>query len=103
MTKNAKKTTVVRLNIYLPDPAIRRQVKAAAAKHDLSVSEYCLRAITSQLIRDGQRPPHRKGRQTLQTAIDTARRFQVETFGGRVFAISSAELIREAREGRSTQ
>jgi len=103
MTKNPKKTTVVRLNIYLPNHAIRRQVKAAAAKRDLSVSEYCLRAITSQLIRDGQRPLHRKGRHPLQTAIATARRFQAETFGGRVFTISSAELIREAREGRSTQ
>ncbi|GIW50694.1 MAG: hypothetical protein KatS3mg081_0049 [Gemmatimonadales bacterium] len=103
MAKATKKSTVTRLNIYLPDPAIRRQVKAAAAKQDLSASEYCLRAITRQLIRDGERPPHGKERPPLETAIAAARRFQAETFGGRVFTVSSAELIREAREGRMTR
>jgi hypothetical protein len=98
MVKNTKKRMVTRLNIYLPDPSIRRQVKAAAAKQDLSVSEYCLRAITAQLIRDGERTPD--SRHALEAAIATARRFQAETFGGRVFTVSSADLIREAREGR---
>lgn len=101
MTKQ-KKTKVTRLNIYLPDPVIRRQVKAAAAKRDLSVSEYCLRAITSQLIRDRELPPRGKGLHSLEAAIATARRFQAETFSGRVFAVSSAELIRDAREGLTT-
>lgn len=97
-----KKTTAIRLNIYLPDPAIRRQVKAAAAKQDLSVSEYCLRAISSQLIRDGERLHRKKNHHQLEAAIARARQFQAETFGGRIFAVSTAELIREAREGRST-
>lgn len=99
MAKPLRKPPVPRLNIYLPDPAIRRQVKAAAAERDQSVSEYCLRAITAQLIRDGQRPPERNS--PLRAAVATARRFQARAFGGRVFSVSSAELIREAREDRS--
>lgn len=101
MAKNTKKTPVARLNIYVPDSATRRQVKTAAAKRDLSVSEYCLRAITRQLIGDGERSPQGKDLHPLATAIETARRFQAETFGGRVFAVSSAELIQEAREERT--
>lgn len=101
MVKKTKKRTVTRLNIYLPDATIRRQVKAAAAKQDLSVSEYCLRAITVQLIRDGERASDGSGGHALEAAIATARRFQAETFGGRVFTVSSADLIREAREGRT--
>ena len=89
MAKDLKKTQISRLNIYCPDPAIRRQVKAAAAKRDLSLSEYCLQAITTQLINDGERPAKRNDGQ-LQAAISKARRFQVETFGDRVFAISPA-------------
>ena len=98
-----KKTPFVRLNIYLPDPAIRRQVKAAAAKQDLSVSEYCLRAITAQLLKDGERPPEGKPVNLLKAAVTRARQFQAETFSGQVFAISSAELLREAREERDTR
>ncbi len=90
-----------RLNIYLPSPAFRRQAKTAAAKQDLSLSEYCLRAITSQLIRDGERPPQRPERRALSGAVAAARRFQSRTFGGRVFALESAELIRETRKARA--
>lgn len=60
MAKHAKKAALARLNIYVPDPTIRRQVKAAAAKRDLSVSEYCLQAITNQLVRDRERPSQGK-------------------------------------------
>ncbi len=101
-----KKISSVRLNIYVNDPAIRRQVKTAAAKQDISVSEYCLRAITVQLMKDGERP-HKDGGKPpeeepnfLKPAVEKAHRFQAEAFGGRVFSISSADLIREAREDR---
>jgi hypothetical protein len=91
--------TPIRLNIYIKDPAIRRQVKAASAKRDISVSEYCLRAITSQLIKDGERPS--KGKHNLlHRAIEKARRFQAENFGDQVFSVSSADLIKEARKDR---
>jgi plasmid stability protein len=46
-----------RLNTYLPDPEVRRRVKVAAARRDLSVSEYCVRAILRQLAEDGEWPP----------------------------------------------
>ena len=95
MTK--KRAGVARLNIYLHDPAIRRQVKMAAAKRDLSVSEYCLRAITTQLMNDGEGfLPGERG-PLLKAAVEKGRRFQAETFRGRVFSVSSADLIREAR------
>lgn len=99
-TQKPEKRAVTRLNIYLPDPTLRRQVKAAAATQDLSVSAYCLRAITAQLIKDGELSLDREeSPPPLEAAIARARRFQAEAFGGRVFAVSSAELIREAREG----
>jgi len=95
-----EKVSPLRLNIYINDPTIRRQVKTAAAKQDISVSEYCLRAISLQLMKDGERPG-KEGSDFLKAAIERAHRFQAETFGGRVFSISSADLIREARENRN--
>ena len=94
-----KKMTPLRLSIYINDPTIRRHVKTAAAKQDVSISEYCLRAITLQLIKDGEKPP-KEGASSLKAAIEKAHRFQTETFGGQVFSISSADLIKEAREDR---
>jgi hypothetical protein len=95
-----KKISSVRLNIYVNDPSIRRQVKTAAAKQDISVSEYCLRAITAQLVKDWEKPPEEEP-DSLKPAVEKARRFQAETFGGRVFSVSSADLIRETREDRN--
>ena len=95
-----KNITPLRLNIYVNDPEVRRHVKTAAAKQDVSVSEYCLRAITLQLMRDGEKP-RKGGPNFLKAAIEKAHRFQTETFGGQVFSISSSDLIREARENRN--
>lgn len=89
-----------RLNIYVHDPAVRRQVKTAAAKRDLSVTEYCLRAIIRQLAEDGERLPQRT-RAPLEAAARQARQFQAETFQGRAFSINSADLIAEARKVRA--
>ena len=102
--KNAtKKAAIARLNIYLPDPEIRRQVKAAAARLDLSVSEYCVRAITSQLVQSEEESPPGKRSSLMESTLVQARRFQAETFRGRIFAVSSAELIRESRKERNTR
>jgi len=100
MNRFPKRKQTVRLNIYLPDPALRRQVKAAAARQDLSVSDYCVRAITSQLAHDQEFEPAQTNRTPLTTAAQRARRFQAKTFRGRAFTVSSAELIRRARERR---
>lgn len=90
-----------RINIYVPDPALRRQVKAAAARRDLSISDYCLQAIMTQLVRDGEQGPVAAGVSPARAAVARARRFQAQTFKGRRFRVSSATLIRESRATRS--
>jgi hypothetical protein len=93
------KKTPGRLNIYVRDPAVRRQVKAAAAKRDLTLTEYCLRAIIHQLVQDGERLSP-EGPTPLEGAVRRARQFQAKTFKGEVFSVNSAELIAEARSER---
>lgn len=93
-----------RLNIYVDEPDICKEVKMAAAKRDLSISEYCLQAITSKLIADGERTALNLSRakvHDLSKAVAKARRFQAEVFGGRIFSVSSASLIAQARKERS--
>lgn len=91
----------VRLNIYLPERSMRRQVKLAAAGLDVSVSEYCVRAIAIQLAKDGGETSEAKapGR-TLDEAVRRARRFQSRMFDEKVFEVSSADLIEGARAER---
>ncbi len=103
MARRLEKTGITRLNIYTPDPSIRRQVKYAAAKRDLTVSDYCLRAITAQLVNDGELPHRRDHLDPVRVAVDRARQFQKKTFGNRVFATNSATLIRQARNARTPQ
>jgi len=93
-----KKNNPVRLNIYVHDPQIRRQIREMTAIKDISISEYCLRAIKAQLRKE-QKAGDEEGN-LLKRAVKKARRFQ-ETFGGKTFAISSADLIRETRENRN--
>ena len=96
-----KKAPLTRLNIYLPDQAIRRQVKTAAAKHDVSVSEYCVQAIAAQLAQDRELPSKQEDVPSLAAAVRRARQFQQRVFHGRRFTGSSADLIRQARTKRS--
>jgi hypothetical protein len=98
MTK--KKSSPVRLNIYVHDPDIRRQIKEMTARKDVSISDYCLEAIKAQLLKE-QKAGHEE-ENSLKKAVKKAQRFQ-ETFGGRTFAISSADLIRETREDRNAK
>lgn len=96
----AKKNSPVRLNIYLHDPDLRRQIKEMTARKDISISEYCLRAIKSQLTEE--RKTAHEGENVLRKAVKKARRFH-EAFGGKTFSISSADLIRETRENRGAE
>ena len=96
----AKKNSPVRLNIYVHDHNIRRQIKEVTARQDVSISEYCLRAIRNQLLKEQQIARVEGNR--LTKAVKKAKRFQ-ETFGGKVFAISSADLINETREDRTAE
>jgi hypothetical protein len=95
------KNTSVRINIYVHDPGIRRRIKTVAAQKDLSVSEYCLQAIEGQLARE-QLSPEEAGMRTLNKAVEKARKFHTKHFGKRAFSVNSADLIREAREERSS-
>ncbi len=88
----------IRLNIYVDDPFIRRQVKTEAARQDVSVSEYCLKAITEKLDRGDETPPEES---RLFKAIKKARLFQKKAFAGRRFSVSSAALIARARSERT--
>lgn len=94
------KNSSVRINIYVHDSKIRRQIKAMAAQQDISVSEYCLRAITNQLVKEQEMDREDKG--SLRTASEKANQFRIKTFGGKTFSVSSADLIREARDSRNT-
>ena len=93
------KNSPVRLNIYIHNPGIRRQIKAVAARKDISISEYCVQAITNQLRKE-QEIPHEEGASALKNAVGKARRFHKKTFEGKVFTVSSTDLIRKAREDR---
>jgi post-segregation antitoxin (ccd killing protein) len=97
---NKRTNSIVRLNIYVHDPLIRRRIKTAAAQKDISVSEYCLQAIADQLAREAEMGL-KKNDISLETALEKAKRFQAKTFGGRSFRVSSGDLIREARKERN--
>ena len=94
------RNTPVRINIYVHNPGIRRQIKAVAAQKDLSISEYCLQAIEGQLAKEQQSPEETEMR-TLNKAVEKARKFHTKHFGKRVFSVNSADLIRQARQERS--
>ena len=89
------KTNSVWINIYAHDPAIRRQIKTRAAQKDLSISEYCLQAISNQLARDRDSSGE-EGKGIVGAAVEKARRFHTRNFGKRVFSLNSAVLIKEA-------
>ena len=48
------------------------------------------------------RPDIEKSPRLVEGAVAAARRFRAESFGGNVFSVSSADLIREARGERTT-
>jgi hypothetical protein len=88
-----KQTSAVRLNIYLPDQATRRRIKLMAAERNLTLSQFCLRAVQAQLYPvDDQ-----KKKSPLSQAVDRAREFQKRSFGEQVFQVNSADLIRQTR------
>ena len=95
------RATLARINIYVRDPDVRRRVKTAAAQRDLSLSDYCLQAITAQLVRDNERGASETSVAGARAAVRRARRFQAQTLKGRQFRVSSAHLIRESRTRRN--
>ena len=85
-------TKRVRLGLYLEDEMIRRQIKVAAAKHGMSTSAYCTRAIQERLMRDGEIIGKAHGdKKALLARIDRLRK-EIGPVG-----VPAAELVKAGR------
>lgn len=83
-----------RMNIYLDDPDLRRRVRVAAARQNISISEFCQIALEKELASDGARlTPSLDPDAVERWMEDIARRF------GPV-GVSAAELVEEGRRER---
>jgi len=84
-----------RLNIYLDRPELRERIKIAAARHQVTISAYCLEAIRRRLVEDGLLPPspeeERRQARAAAEALDRLR-----TSVGPI-GIPVAQLIEEGR------
>src|SRR5439155_24338099 len=96
----AKGSSSVRINIYVDDSAIRKEVKLAAALRDISVSEYSLAAIREKLVREKSTGGNARQPQSLEKPVESARKFHSKTFRGRAFPLSSTELSQVVRKDR---
>ncbi len=85
-----------RVNIYLDDPEMKREIKIAAAKRSISQSAYCVEAIRQQLDQDRTEVTEERAGQRMQDAAEALDRLRREI--GRV-GIPVRELIDEGRRG----
>ena len=82
------------------DPMVQRRLKAVAAMKGISMRQYCLTAIGRELSKDEV-----QGVVDLpfgHEALDRLDALRKEIFGDRILPGDSVDLIREARESRST-
>ena len=82
------------------DPMVQRRLKAVAAMKGISMRQYCLTAIGRELSKDEV-----QGVVDLpfgHKALDRLDALRKEIFGDRILPGDSVDLIREARESRST-
>ena len=79
------------------DPPVQRRLKAVAALKGISMRRYCLTAIDRELARD-----EANGALTGSFDIERLIALQEEGFGDEVLPGDGAEIIREARQSRST-
>lgn len=91
----------IRLTLDI-NPELRRRIKIAAARNDITIREYVERILEAVVPQESEpdtvpvrrrRPPSMEAVQQLFANADRIMR-------GRVFTDSSADLIREAREER---
>ena len=86
-------TTQVRVNIYLDDPVLKREIKVAAANQGVSLSAYCVDAIREKLSRARSGAIVRSELEHRETAAALDRlRTEIGPIG-----ISVRELIDEGR------
>jgi hypothetical protein len=81
-----------RLNIYLDDIRVGEQVRVAAARAGVTLSQYCVAAIRRRLEDDGIGSPTPDTARSAAAAIDRARKRN-----GRL-GIPIRELIDEGRK-----
>ena len=79
------------------DPPVQRRLKAVAALKGISMRRYCLAAIDRELARD-----EANGALTGSFDIERLIALQEEAFGDEVLPGDGAEIIRAARQSRST-
>lgn len=91
----AKKT---RLSLYLEDEEFKRQVKVAAAKRGVAVTDYCAEAIERRLVRDGERSmaESRSGDEDKEKLAFLAGMEKLRKRLGPI-GLPSSELVREGR------
>jgi hypothetical protein len=86
-----------RLTIQI-SPTLKRRIKAAAAAHDLTISAYITRMLEQNLSQPTTETTDGIVTSEMLERADTLRKQQKEPFPE-----DSADLIREAREERSTR
>ena len=57
--------TQVRVNIYLDDPELKREIKIAAANRGVTLSAFCVEAIRHELARDGSKKDQKPAESAL--------------------------------------
>ncbi len=93
-----------RIQVYA-DEETKRRIELAAAKYDLSVTEYCLEAIRRQLVEDDmlereqiEIPVKKKAPVDLLADLRKLRERILAEHGGRLLDID--EAIEQLRQGR---
>jgi len=94
--RSAMQTKKKRLTLDL-DPPVQRRLKAVAALKGISMRRYCQAAIDKELARD-----EANGAFAGSFNIESLVALQEEAFGDELLPADGAELIREAREARSS-
>ncbi|MBI3961873.1 MAG: hypothetical protein HY335_03895 [Deinococcus sp.] len=83
-------------------PELRRRIKIAAAKRDLSVRDYVV-AILERAVPAGERLGVEQGRTVTAEMIERLEQIQSTLMQGRTFSDDSTELINQAREERTAE
>jgi hypothetical protein len=86
-------TRKARLGLYLDDEEIKKRIKIAAARRNISATTYCAEAIRERLQRDGEISDKvSKERLDLLSRMDNLRR-EMGPLG-----TTTAELVAEGRQ-----
>ncbi len=67
-----------RLSIDITNGSIKRHIKIAAARQDMTIKDYCLEAITAQLMRDGELPSKEEERQRANALAERPDQLRAE-------------------------